>query len=92
MLTECVSVCPHLCVLVFDNILGHLEGAEVFVHVLDLSVLRGILATVQQLGDGIVIIVNDTALISILYVPWSKHTIHNILCQRNTDLHLVQIS
>lgn len=54
---------PHLLVLVFDHILRHLEGAQVFVHALQLRVVSGVLVSVQQPVDGLVIVVDDTAVI-----------------------------
>lgn len=59
---------PHLSVLLFDHILGHLEGAKVLIHVLDLRVFRGILAAVQELGDGVVVVVDHVALLAVFVV------------------------
>lgn len=58
----------HLTLLLLHHILGHLEGAQVLIHVLDLRVLGGVLATVQQLGDGVVVVVDDVALLAVLVV------------------------
>lgn len=60
----------HLALLLFHHILSHLEGAQVLVHVLDLRVFGGVLAAVQQLGDGIVVVVDHVALLAILVVAW----------------------
>lgn len=67
---------PHLSVLLPHHILSHLEGAEVLVHVLDLGVLGGVLTAVQQLGDGVVIVVDHTAFLSVLTVAWQRQDTH----------------
>lgn len=59
---------PYLIFLIFHHILGHFEGAEVFVHALQLSVIGGILVPVQQTVNCTVIIVDNTAVI-LLVVP-----------------------
>ena len=59
-----------LSVLLSHHVLGHLEGAQVLVHVLDLRVLVGALTAVQELGDGRVVVVDHAALLPILVVPF----------------------
>lgn len=58
----------YLSLLLFHHVLSHLEGAQVLVHVLDLCVFGGVLAAVQQLGDGVVIVVDHVALLAIFVV------------------------
>lgn len=53
----------HLLLLVFDHILSHLEGAQVLVHALKLCVVCGVLVPVQQTVDGLVVVVNDAAVL-----------------------------
>lgn len=57
----CVAV-SHL-ILLSDHVLGHLKGAEVLVHVLDVRVVCGVLASVQQPLDGSAVVVDDVALV-----------------------------
>lgn len=64
---------PQASHLVFftNDILCHLEGAEVFVHVLHICVLGRILVTVQQSSDGFIVIVDNTAIL-LLILPWQR--------------------
>lgn len=57
-----IQVSPHL-IFFSHHVLGHFEGAEVLVHVLDIRVVCVVLASVQQPLDGGAVIVNDVALI-----------------------------
>ena len=55
-------------ILLAHHVLRHLEGAQIFIHVLELRVVRGILVPVQQLGDGRIVIVDHTAILHVLVV------------------------
>lgn len=59
---------PYLIIFIFHHILCHFEGAEVFVHALELSVVCGILVPVKQTVNCLIIVVDHTAVI-LLVVP-----------------------
>lgn len=67
-----VGRATHHSILFPHHILRHLEGTEILIHVLQLSVIRGVLVPVQQLGDGRVVIVDHTAVLHILVVTWFR--------------------
>lgn len=76
----------HLLFLVFDHILSHFEGAQVLVHALQLRVVRGVLVPVQQAVDGLVIVVNDAAVL-LLVVAFKKKKLNvNTQCQKSSLL------
>lgn len=62
-----------LVLLVFDHILCHLEGAQILVHALQLCVVCGVLVPVQKAVDGLVVVVNDAAVL-LLVVTWEMYT------------------
>lgn len=59
---------PSHLILLSDHVLGHFKGAEVLVHVLDVRVVRGVLASVQQPLDGGAVVVDHAALV-LNFVP-----------------------
>ncbi len=64
----------HLLLLIFDHILSHLEGAQVLVHTLQLRVVGGVLVPVQQTVDGLVVVVNDAAVLLLVFTWTHRHT------------------
>lgn len=70
---------PHL--LFPYHILGHFERAQIFIHALQFCVFSLILVTVQQSFNGLIIIVDNTAILSLFVVSSYKesgvHT-HNV--------------
>lgn len=62
----------HLLLLILHHILSHFEGAQVFVHALQLRVVGGVLVPVQQSLYGFVIVVNDAAVL--LFVLTCRRT------------------
>lgn len=57
------SAGAHLLLLVFDHILSHFEGAQVLVHALQLRIVGRVLVPVEQTVDGLVVVVNDAAVL-----------------------------